>query len=151
MCTQCYKVTRWRHLHDELLELPTPPDHIFGDVKSFYVNSVLEELESLGKKGSKVSWSALRGIVHSGKAVKQSAWCFVHNKPCEHPRCNVHQASPSCVDFAWCGTRSGANGETMQDYAAWCCLRRLLREDIIIIEVCPASETEKPKPIRPKS
>jgi hypothetical protein len=123
-----------RYLHAELRESLTPPEHIFGDVKSFFVKEVLLELADLQKAGAKITFASLRGMIKSGSAVAHSAYCFVHGVVCKHPRCELHQASPACVDFSPCGRHAGSAGSTMPDFAAWCALRRLIKEDVIIVE-----------------
>jgi hypothetical protein len=111
------------YCQQELADMPSPPDHIFGDIKSFFKPGPLRRLLAMQQKGITVPLSALLPLVKSGRAVSRSAWCVTHNKICVHPRCTIHQGSPACTDMSQMGGRAGLDGSTMIDFAAWCCMR----------------------------
>jgi len=126
-------VERDGYFESELMASPNGPHHMFGDVKSFYRPDVLRHIQDLQAKNIDIPLTALVPLVKRGKAATTSAWCSRCNKVCEHPRCTLHQGSPSCMDCAHCGTKDGITGLTMPDLAAWAAMRRALKEPFTIV------------------
>jgi hypothetical protein len=121
--------TEWDpYLQAEILDGPHAPEHQYGDVKTFWAPGVLQTLANFEKRGIAVPLSALMSTIKAPGSVSTTAWCHIHKKPCTHPRATFHQGSPACTDVSPFGQRSGVEGTTMQDFAAWCALRLVLKD-----------------------
>ena len=121
------------HCQKVLLDSPSPPAHLFTNQNHFWKPKVWKQIQSLRSGGVCISLESLVPLI-KGKPVRSAAFCICCKKICEHPRANMHQGSPPCVAFSSMGNHSTTEGDTMVDFAAWCAMRLLLEEPIVIME-----------------
>ena len=87
----------------------------------------------LEAKDKRLTLEALMPMLKKG-AVKQSAFCIVHQRECSVRATSLHVAGPPCVDWSPIGKQQQVAGPTIVYFAAWVGLRRLLEEPQVIHE-----------------
>ena len=112
----------------ELKQHPSRPQCIFGNQEDFWVEPVRAQLDLLRSGKHMVCLRSLLPIVHSGKAVKASSYCYIHRRECVARRGVLNRSGIPCVNFSPIGKREGTDGSTMTAMAAWAAQRRVLQE-----------------------
>ena len=65
----------------EILRHPRPPDHLFGNIEDFWVDSVRAKLETL--KEQNLIQDVLIPLVKSTNCSSGKAWCYKHGRACK--------------------------------------------------------------------
>ena len=105
----------------------------FGDLASFFDAAVSDHLPTLFQK-PEIALDALLPVITANKGVKDHAYCFAHNKVCRLQCATRHIAGTSCTAWSAQGANGGEFDSTVLYFIAWCGLRRLLQEPIVIYE-----------------
>ena len=76
-----YAVEKFRPSQNELLDHPSPPACLYGDMTTFWKDKVLKTLQAMQKKGVPLNRDTLAPIIKEGqKAMKPAVECMVHGR-----------------------------------------------------------------------
>jgi len=122
----------------ELNDHPNPPRCLFADQVKFWKPEIQAELDKLKSEGYVVSLDSMMPLIHSRKAMQRFMICENHHgKCCYYRRAKVHFAGPPCTAWSSSGSNARENDWTMPAFAAWCGMRLVTEEPIIIFENSP--------------
>ena len=71
-------------------------------------------------------------------AMRDTAYCHMHNTECRHEKGDGHSAGPPCTDHTCWGQCRRLSGPTVIPLALWLGLRVLLKEAWILVENVPS-------------
>ena len=106
----------------ELRHGPSNPLHLFADVNDFWKPAVKETLEKIQADGLPLNRNTLLPLIQSGKAVKRTAFCQVHQRECELEGCREGWMGFPCVSWSPQGQQSKDNGLDFMAFAAFAAL-----------------------------
>lgn len=66
--------------------------------------------------------------------VMRSAKCLIHRRMCRYQKGRAHLAGIPCVAWSPQGSRGLDEHTSFLSFASWCGQRRLIREDIVVVE-----------------
>eukprot|EP00959_Pyramimonas_sp_CCMP1952_P097124 2030086-Pyramimonas_sp.AAC.1 len=134
-----------RECQMELQLLPTPPEHLFGDILDF-VNPRCRS--HFRQNYTRFSYEQLQGFINKGNFVKPTAPCVLHGGcECDARRADIHIAGPPCVDFSSMSSDTKAlQGPQLSCLMIWIALRMAIMEPFILHENVAGVDNE---PIRP--
>lgn len=73
-------------------------------------------------------------VIRGVDVMSNVAYCHCHQRLCPYPRATLHIAGPPCVDWSSMGLGKGKDGPTYKHFAAWCGMRKSVREPCILME-----------------
>jgi len=92
----------------ELLCLPHPPLHLFGDIEEFLSATAADALSRLDACATPPCWSDLKSILLRHNAVNLSAaYCYICDAAHAFPFATMLVAGHPCVDFSSLGSDLG--------------------------------------------
>ncbi len=98
---------------------PDAANHIFGDIREFWQPSVAAALAAMKRRGEKLTYHKLIGMVKSRKSVKTEAYCYRHQRPCCLSRTRFTAAGPPCTPFSSMGKQLKTEDESMEATMCW--------------------------------
>jgi hypothetical protein len=113
---------------EEILALPEPPDHIFGDLSDFVPTELRKPFGLDG--GDEAPPGELRRMIASCTPLTK-AWCYKHGNVCNMETSDAHRAGTSCKDHSNAGLRLHEYGPQAKFFWIWIALRKLLRDKMI--------------------
>ena len=102
---------------------------LFGDINDFFVDELADTIKYLLKNPG-LAMTILAPLVKKGKAMKARR----HNQECTLKTATGHLAGTPCVAFSARGKELGECDKTIVAFLAWCGLRRLLEEPVVVQE-----------------
>ncbi|CAE7035549.1 unnamed protein product [Symbiodinium sp. CCMP2592] len=150
----------------ELLRHPHAAEHVFGDINDFFRPTLRTKLDSIVAEGK--IHSVLWPLIKSGNAMRKEAFCVKHQKMCQVLRCRViplvrwlaaapclchgmlvqvdtarcHCGGTPCTDYSIRGLQLGTEGTTFVPFLAFCGMRIVLQEPVVIQENVDNFETD---------
>jgi hypothetical protein len=118
----------------ELMDHPNNPCCIFGDINGFFTDQVTKQLDLWKRHGREITFDTLLPLIRSGRAVKLTAYCSVHKKPCTIKKGRMTISGFPCYDFAPLGPKTRLSGRTQPEQAAWASLAKAMAPAIHIAE-----------------
>ena len=131
----------WDHqAQNELQAHPFKPDCLFGDIASFLLPSISNDLKTMKDNGT---IDKLKDLVMNKKALKSQlkAHCVIHGKQCcPKPGAMLHIAGTPCTADSSMGLQEGKESLPFCFFLVWAAMRIILSEPIIVQECVDAFE-----------
>ena len=108
---------------------------LFGDIAGFMTTKMRALLPAF-KRRPHILMQTLEPLVRSLTMLNAdlSAWWWVHNQRCPHPKCDRHMASPPCTGFSSSGDRQGHEDVNVIYLMVWFALRIAIQESEVLVE-----------------
>ena len=105
----------------------------FGDLAGFFDSSVTELLPTLMER-PEIALEALCPLIKQNRGMRDHSPCLTHNKMCKVKAACRHIAGTSCTAWSAQGANAGEYDSTVIYFVAWCGMRRMLQEPLVIYE-----------------
>ena len=105
--------------------LPSPPQHLFGDLLQFINPTVRRSIAGLT---AQLTLRNFEIVFKRPNTVADHGWCFVHGCTCRTESATLRVAGPPCVDWSSLGQQVGCLGPTVLAFMVWVPMMRSQQE-----------------------